>query len=426
MLNVKDFGAIGDGRANETAAIQRAIDAGGMVAFPPGVYLSGSLFLKSGGGLYLEQGAVLLASPSPADYLPPPDCPANWASQAESSAGLHFINAVGQHDITLAGDGCINGNSPAFLNEMDPEVPIWFKRIWRPGQMIFLCDCENVSIRGLRLQDAPYWHCHLFGCRKIRIHGLEIRGDRRVPNNDGIDLDCCEDAVVTGCLIETGDDSLAIRCDSRTLGRPQPCRNIVVSQCVLASGYANAIRVGVGAGTVRDCLFSQCVVRDSRTGFCIVSKYSDNETPGGTLRNLQFRQFHCQCERLFNIKLDNVPDLRFPSSATIENLAFSEITGEVTLTSQIIGNGRGTIRALELSELDLDFQGDGPAPNVNAQGGWGRASTDVGFEVSRASDIRFDGCRIRFKDVPGWTAAIRADRPDAVAVDRCRSNRPLR
>ena len=68
MRNVKDYGAKGDGITKDTGAIQKAIDEGGIVCFPPGIYLTGTLYLKSNGGLHLETGAVLLASPDSEDY----------------------------------------------------------------------------------------------------------------------------------------------------------------------------------------------------------------------------------------------------------------------------------------------------------------------------------------------------------------------
>ena len=66
--DVKEFGAVGDGVTKDTQAIQAALDAGGLVFFPPGTYLSGTLHLRSGGGLLLSPGATLLASPDPEDY----------------------------------------------------------------------------------------------------------------------------------------------------------------------------------------------------------------------------------------------------------------------------------------------------------------------------------------------------------------------
>ena len=65
MNNVLDFGARGDGIAKDTAPVQAALDAGGIVFFPPGTYLCGTLYLRSNGGLELSPGAVLLAFLSP-------------------------------------------------------------------------------------------------------------------------------------------------------------------------------------------------------------------------------------------------------------------------------------------------------------------------------------------------------------------------
>lgn len=75
LRNVREYGAVGDGKTLDTAAIQRAVDAGGVVYFPAGTYLSGTIYLKSGGGLELAPGATLLASPDPAHYNAADFCP---------------------------------------------------------------------------------------------------------------------------------------------------------------------------------------------------------------------------------------------------------------------------------------------------------------------------------------------------------------
>ena len=120
---------VADGQTVNTPAIQRAIDDGGIVHFPAGTYLSGTLYLKSSGGLDLAPGAVLLASPDKADYNASNFCPQNRGDSPEKNwnawekkmtrpmdwvSGAHFIVAVGQHDIVIRGGGTISGNRDAF------------------------------------------------------------------------------------------------------------------------------------------------------------------------------------------------------------------------------------------------------------------------------------------------------------------------
>ena len=101
MRNIKDYGAIGDGITLNTQAIQRAIDDGGMVYIPTGVYKTGTLYLKSNGGLHLEAGAVLLASHDYNDYNEWDFCQQNWKSDEENANGKHLIVAVEQENVFI-------------------------------------------------------------------------------------------------------------------------------------------------------------------------------------------------------------------------------------------------------------------------------------------------------------------------------------
>src|SRR5574344_1109100 len=105
MNDVRSFGAVGDGLHNDTAAIQRAIDAGGTVHFPPGTYVTGTLYLKSNGGLHLAAGAVIRASHDHKDYNKDDFCPQNGIFVAEEVTGAHLITAVGQENVSITGEG---------------------------------------------------------------------------------------------------------------------------------------------------------------------------------------------------------------------------------------------------------------------------------------------------------------------------------
>ncbi|MDW5266884.1 MULTISPECIES: glycosyl hydrolase family 28-related protein [Acidobacteriaceae] len=72
-LNVRDYGAAGDGKTNDRVALQEAIDrcgvfGGGEVVVPEGNYVTGALALRSNVVLRLEKDATLLGTPDFDDY----------------------------------------------------------------------------------------------------------------------------------------------------------------------------------------------------------------------------------------------------------------------------------------------------------------------------------------------------------------------
>ncbi len=240
MQNVKEFGAVGDGKTIDTAAIQKAIDAGGTVYIPDGTYVTGTLYLKSNGGLYLSPGATLLASHDREDYNSADYCPQNQIFQEEFMAGTHLITAVEQENIFVAGFGTIDGDSHYWVNEKRKETYCDFfahptREANRPAQMIFFAECKNVRVENVNLRYSPFWHLFFHGCTDVIVNAVNIKGEQRQWVNDGIDIDCCSNVAISNCIIDTGDDGITLRANGIPLVKqPSVCENVTISNCTIA------------------------------------------------------------------------------------------------------------------------------------------------------------------------------------------------
>ena len=299
MLDVRNFNARGDGVSDDTRAVQQALDTGKIVSFAPGVYLCGTLYLRSGGGIHLGNGAVLRASPDCRLYNRDDFSPRNQVSRREHASGAHFIIAENCENITFSGHGRIDGNFQAVfdMTEIDPKGrPHYPYPQWRMGQMIFLCNCRNVTIKDLTIGGAHYWNCFLLNCEDVVISGVRIRADRLVMNADGFDIDCCRRVLIEGCDIDCGDDCIAVRGNEVPVGRAAPCEEVMVRHCRLRSP-ACGVRVGVGNGTIRNCTFSELEMVDCSIGIGLCPSY----TPGKCVKmeNILFENIQCEGKQAF-------------------------------------------------------------------------------------------------------------------------------
>ena len=277
MVNVKDFGARGDGCTDDTSAIQAALDTNEVVSFPAGIYNSNTIYLRSGGGLHLEEGAVLRALAdktkcNPDDYPPP-----NRVFASEHVSGAHFIIAYECENITLSGKGTIDGNYKAVfdINNIvgsESSHPHYEFPEWRMAQMIFICNCRNIEVRDIRLENAQYWNCFFHGCENIHVDNVSIWGDPLVMNTDGIDIDCCRHVLIENCHIETGDDCVTARGNELALGRHAPCEDVEVRNCYFVT-VTCGIRVGVGQGEIRNCRFHHIEMHKTCIGIGICPSY---------------------------------------------------------------------------------------------------------------------------------------------------------
>jgi len=174
MVNVKDFGAIGDGLYMDTLYIQAALDSGKTVYFPAGVYRTGTLYLRSGGGIHLAANAVILGSRYPEDYNANDFDKRNTFSVKERSSGAHLIIARDCENISISGSGTINGNRNGIFNTdiihtPNSKHPRYVLPRWRPGSMLYFVGCRNVKLNGIRLNDPTYWTALFHDCEDLTI-----------------------------------------------------------------------------------------------------------------------------------------------------------------------------------------------------------------------------------------------------------------
>jgi polygalacturonase len=400
MRNVKDFGAVGDGKTSDTRAIQRAIDAGGEVLFPPGTYKSGTLYLRSHTGLRFEPGATLISGGDEEEWNDPHFCPQNRTSEREKNNGRHLIVAYQCEDVSIRG-GIIDGNSSYWLHEPDPQIPL-YKLVPRNGQLLFFCECRGVRVQDCEIRNGSYWHCFLHGCERITISGLHIHGDPLVGCNDGIDLDCCRFATVSDCIIQTADDAIAIRGNCKPLGDMlRPTEHITVTNCVLSASFANAIRLGVGNGVIRDCIFSNLILcrygAGAGKGIEITASYTTDS--GVDMEHITFENIRMDVARPFKITLANALVHRTGGenvAARIRDIDFRHIRGKTDLTSEVIGNQTGEISDLRFTDVRLDYYGKGPAPNLDERNYWGMESTASAFQFRNVKSAVFDRLRINW------------------------------
>ena len=337
MVNVKDFGAVGDGLFKDTRAIQRAVDTGKIVYFPPGVYRTGTIYLKSGGGLHLADHAVILASPHPEDYNKDDFDKRNPIPVNEYASGAHLIIARDASDITISGSGSIHGNrnkifDTDLIHMPRGRRPRYLMPRWRPGAMLYFIGCKNIKVEGVKLTDPTYWTAFFHDCENLVINRVIIMSDFFTNNSDGLDIDCCRNVKITNCTIFSGDDSIAIRGSERKLNKVAECANVIVDNCTLASA-ACGVRVGVGTGTIRNCKLSNLKIVDAGIGIGICPSYRFGNAT--RIDNIEFS----------NIKIDAVQALRMvpnwntvnddPAIKKVTNLSFNNIEARSSKASII-------------------------------------------------------------------------------------------
>ncbi|MFT3827410.1 MAG: glycosyl hydrolase family 28 protein [Chitinophagaceae bacterium] len=266
---VTAYGAIADGKTDNTTAIQTALDkarsSGGQVIITKGVFICGPLKLYDKTQLILEKDAVLRLR-NDIDTYP-----------AANGKYQNFIQVSGASDIKISGQGTIDG-----------QGAIWWQKytakeltIRRP-QMLFIENTDRIEIEGITFLNPPNTHLSLKNTSQVYIHDITIQAPANSRNTDGINIST-RNCTIERCTINTGDDNIALNFGNKSSGNNFECENILISNCKF--GYGHGMSIGsFTAGGLRNLLVTDCTFDGTTSSIRIKSARGR----GGIVENLTY------------------------------------------------------------------------------------------------------------------------------------------
>ncbi|MGH7994669.1 MAG: glycoside hydrolase family 28 protein, partial [Limisphaerales bacterium] len=280
--NIRDFGAVGDGKKLNTAAVQAAVDAcfkdgGGTVLVPAGVFVIGMIELKSNVTLHIAAGGTLLGTGDGTQYHNVEAVPLSGdATAGDGDVGL--IYAVNAENVTVEGSGTIDGQGRLFQHRRnDPKpAPAGISGSHRPYHLMFY-QCTNLRVRDIFLKDCAFHSMRIFQCNFAWFDGIHVHS-RVNSNNDGFHFISCEYVHISNCDIQCQDDACALfgSCKFVTVTNCSfstrwsvfrfgggTAENITVSNCIMDTVFGCPIKIaGGGRSRFENMLFSNLVMNN--------------------------------------------------------------------------------------------------------------------------------------------------------------------
>ena len=298
IFMVNEYGAISDGKTLNTAAIQSAIDAcavegGGIVAFEPGEYLTGSLFVKEGVNLRIDEGVTILGSQDIKDY---PDIDTRVAG-IEMVWPAALINVIDQKNAAVTGKGTIHAQGKPFWDQYWATRKEYEKKglrwivdydVKRPRTLL-VSGSSNVTLKDLTMKQAGFWTVHILYSENVTADGLIIRNNvgGHGPSTDGIDIDSSSYILVENCDIDCNDDNFCLKAgrDADGLRVNRPTEYVVIRNSISRKGGGLITFGSETSGGIRHILAHDLQADGTGVGL----RFKSALTRGGTVEHIYLR-----------------------------------------------------------------------------------------------------------------------------------------
>ena len=320
-LDVRRFGAKGDGVQDDTLFIQAAIQAcppKGRVYLPEGTYRITCLFLKSDITIDLDDRAVISAYTDRSRFPILPGMTESYDEKEEYNLGTwegnpldmfaSIITGINVSNVVITGGGTLDGNG-SHDNWWAGTGREKTGGAFRP-RMIFLNHCENITVQGLTIQNSPAWNLHPYFTDHTRWIDLRIINPKVSPNTDGMDPESVDGLEAVGVYFSLGDDCIAVKAGKYYMGHKyqKPSQNLEIRQCYMRHGHG-ALTLGseIAAG-VKNLVCRDCYFEDTDRGLRIKTRrgrgqeavldniWFDNIKMDGVLTPFVINSFYNRCD----------------------------------------------------------------------------------------------------------------------------------
>lgn len=376
IYDILSYGAIGDGLANDTKALQKAIDdchaqGGGRVLVPGGrTYRTGSIVLKSYVELHLEMGAVIKTSDNLEDFrlfatkeakaqenkVSCESMPSYANSDYSGQPTFYFFYAKDCEYVSITGFGKIDGNEEIFYGKVTP----WHidGAFYPRMPMLYLENISHLTIQQVTLTNSAFWTVHMVGCKDVLIDGIRILNNLRMASSDGIDPDHCQNVRIANCHIESADDCIVLK-NTQSAMKYGNCENIVVTNCTLMSTSA-AIKIGTESeAPFRNIIVQNCNISKTNRGISLQLR------DGGCIENSLFSNINIDTRHFSQehwwggaepIAVTALPRKETTKLGYIRNVRFENINCCSENGILIYGDHKDSIRNLTFRNVTLHLE----------------------------------------------------------------------